>query len=109
MGHLWYLSVREHGVPPERRWGVASLSALAVALWAYYGATAPALTSIAHLAAVVMGIGMGWLLGVASSRRCARRCGCGGERSEVDARGAAEPSAGLIYSSRDSRSGDSLV
>ena len=73
-------------VRPERRWGVAALSALAVALWAYYGVTAPALTSIAHLAAVVMG----WL--VASSRRCARPYfGCGGERGGVDALGAVEP------------------
>jgi hypothetical protein len=89
VGHLWCLSLREHDVPPvvppERRWGVAGLSAVAAALWAYYGATAPALTSIAHLAAVVMG----WL--VASSRRCARRCGYGGELSDADARGAAAP------------------
>ena len=81
--------MREHGVPPvvrpERRWGVAALSALAVALWAYYGVTAPALTSIAHLAAVVMG----WL--VASSRRCATCFGCGGERGGVDALGAVQP------------------
>ena len=89
MGHVWCLSLREHGVPPvvrpERRWGVAALSALAVALWAYYGVTAPELTSIAHLAAVVMG----WL--VASSRRCAPCFGCGGERGGVDALGAVEP------------------
>ena len=64
---------------------MAALSALAVALWAYYGVTAPELTSIAHLAAVVMG----WL--VASSRRCAPCFGCGGERGGVDALGAVEP------------------
>ena len=76
IGHLWYQRFRERSFSPGRRWALACLTGVAAALWAYYGFTSPVLTSIAHLAAVVMG----WL--VAWSLRYG--CGGGGARSEAE-------------------------